>query len=244
MRSYRPAGWLIIPATDSELAEHLKVSSSSGQPVVCLDRKLKDWQGDAVLVANEEGAYNATKHLLRAGHKHLAVITGPLHLTNAVERLKGFQRALKEAKIQIDPEYMPEARFDRQSGYEAAMRLLRMLPRPTAIFACNDMMAYGVLSAARELNLRCPEDLSVVGFDNLDLTEFTAPALTTVQQPGYQLGATAARLLLERIDGQEGPRKTIVLPTALKLWNSVAPPGGDPDPDISIAKSPREKQRL
>ena len=224
MSSYRPAGWLVIPATDSKMAKHMKAFSTSGPPVICLDRQPEGWGGDTVLVANEEGAYNATCHLLRAGHRHLAVITGPLHLANAVDRLKGFQRAVKEAGVRIEPEYMPEARFDRQSGYEAAMRLLRMLPRPTAIFACNDMMAYGVLSAARELNVRCPEELSIVGFDNLDFTEFTAPPLTTVQQPGYQLGATAARILLERIDGSQAPHKTIVLPTALKIWNSVGPP--------------------
>jgi DNA-binding LacI/PurR family transcriptional regulator len=229
LRSYRPSGLLVIPAADSAIAAQLKDSSTAGPPVVCIDRRPQDWPGDMVLVANEEGAYKATQHLLQAGHRHLAVITGPLHLSNAVERLRGFQRALKGARIHIEPEYMPEARFDRQSGYEAALRLLRMLPRPTAIFACNDMMAYGVLSAARELNIRCPDELSIVGFDNLDFTEFTAPALTTVQQPGYQLGATAARLLLERIDGLKGPPKTIVLPTALKIWNSVAPPPSSGD---------------
>ena len=210
--------------------------------MICLDRKLEGWPGDTMLVANEEGAYNATRHILRAGHRNVAVITGPLHLSNAMDRLKGFQRALKEAGIHIEPEYMPEARFDRQSGYEAAMRLLRMLPRPTAIFACNDMMAYGVLSAARELNVRCPEELSIVGFDNLDFTEFTAPALTTVQQPGYQLGAMAARLLLERIDGSKEPYKTIILPTALKIWNSVGPPPGENGKSRVARKSLKKKR--
>jgi LacI family transcriptional regulator len=158
------------------------------------------------------------------GHKNLAVITGPLHLTNASERLKGFRRALVEARVSIESEYVQEARFDRPSGYQAALRLLRMVPRPTAIFACNDLMALGVLLAARELNLACPEELSIVGFDNLDFAEFTAPALTTVHQPGYQLGATAARLLLERIDGLKQRAKKMVLQTELKIRNSTAPP--------------------
>ena len=77
------------------------------------------------------------------GHRHLGVITGPVHLPNAVERLKGFKRAIAEAKLTVQPEYIQEARFNRDSGYEAAMRLLRMLPRPTAIFACNDLMDIG-----------------------------------------------------------------------------------------------------
>jgi LacI family transcriptional regulator len=147
-----------------------------------------------------------------------------MHLTNAVERLKGFRHALDESRVSIEPEYIQEARFDRQSGYQAALRLLRMVPRPTAIFACNDLMALGVLLAARELNVSCPDELSIVGFDNLDFTEFTAPGLTTVHQSGYQLGATAARLLLERIDGSKQRTKKVTLPTELKIRHSASPP--------------------
>jgi DNA-binding LacI/PurR family transcriptional regulator len=222
MRSYRPAGWLVIPATDSYMATQLKSSAIAGPPVVCIDRQPPGWKGDVVLVANEAGAYSATQHLMRMGHRQLAVITGPLHLTNAVERLRGFKRALAEAKVAIEPEYIQEARFNRQSGYQAAMRLLRMLPRPSAIFACNDLMAMGVLLATRELGLRCPEDVSVVGFDDLDFAEFTAPALTSVHQPGYQIGTTAARLLLDRIEGSQKPPQKISLPSELKIRHSVA----------------------
>ncbi len=221
LQAYRPAGWLVIPAVDSEIANHLK-SAHSWPPVVCVDRRPEGWTGDVVLGANEAGAYSATRHLLRMGHRQLAVITGPLHLANAVERLKGFKRAVAEARLATGPDYIQEARFDRESGYQAASRLLRMLPRPTAILACNDLMALGVLLAARELGLNCPNDLSVVGFDNLDFSEFTAPALTTVHQSGYQLGTSAARLLLERINGLKQPPKRVVLPTELKIRNSVA----------------------
>src|ERR1700751_628525 len=159
MRSYRPAGWLVIPATDSQMATQLRSSAISEPPVVCIDRQPPGWKGDVVLVANEAGAHSATQHLLRMGHRQLAVITGPLHLTNAAERLKGFKRALAEARVSIEPEYVQEAFFDRPSGYHAAMRLLRMVPRPTAIFACNDLMALGVVMAARGLNVECPADL-------------------------------------------------------------------------------------
>lgn len=220
LHSYRPAGWLVIPAVDSEIAPHLK-SGHSWPPVVCIDRRPEGWSGDVVLVANEAGAYSATEYLLRMGHRRLAVITGPLHLANAVERLRGFKRALAKAKVALEPDYIQEARFDRDSGYHAATRLLSMLPRPTAIFACNDLMALGVLLAARELGLDCPRELSIVGFDNLDFAEFTAPALTTVHQSGYQLGTTAARVLLERIGGLQEPPKRVVLPTELKIRSSV-----------------------
>ena len=107
-------------------------------------------------------------------------------------------------------------------GYTAAIRLLRLLPRPTAIFIANDLMALGALVAVREFKLTCPEDVSIVSFDGLDITEFSDPALTAVYQPGYQLGQTAARLLLKRINGMTGPARKIVLTTELKFRNSVA----------------------
>ena len=224
LRSYRIAGLLIIPAAGADIAGHLRAYASASVPVVCIDRVPDGWRGDAVLVANAEGAYLATRHLIQMGHERLAVVAGPLGLTNAAERLKGFTRALSEAQIEIEPEFVQEARFDTASGYEAALRLLRMLPRPTAIFACNDLMAFGVLQAARELNLRCPEDLSIAGFDSLEFTKFTDPSLTSVYQPGYQLGATAARLLLQRIDGMRSAPKKVLLPTELRKRNSVGPP--------------------
>lgn len=223
LQSYRPAGWLVIPAAESRIAAHMR-SVNTTTPVVCLDRQPKGWDGDVVLVDNETGALNATRYLLRMGHKRLAAITGPLNLTVAVERLEGFKRALREAGITLEPDYVQEARFERSAGYEAAKRLLGMLPRPTAIFASNDLIALGVLAAAREMGLRCPEDLSVVGFDNLDFSELTAPALTTVYQSGYQLGTAAARLLLDRIGGKKHSPERIFLPTELKIRESVAIP--------------------
>jgi DNA-binding LacI/PurR family transcriptional regulator len=222
LHSYRPSGLLLIPAAGSRVAASLKRFAASGIPVVCIDRQPPGWNGDLVLVANDQGTYEATRHLLRMGHSRVAVVTGPHHLPNAVERLRGFEKATAEAGVSVQPEWVQEARFDRHSGYEAAMRLLALHPRPTAILACNDMMALGTLQAVRESNLRCPEDVSIVGFDNLEFTEFTAPALTSVHQPGYELGATAGRRLLETIRGLNPEPRTIVLQTELKIRNSVA----------------------
>jgi LacI family transcriptional regulator len=224
LRSYRPAGLLIIPAAESNLSAELGPPSPDRVPIVCIDRRPAEWQGDAVLVANEEGAFAATEYLLKMGHTRLATIAGPSHLTNAVGRLNGFRKALQKSGIKLIPEYIQEAQFDRSSGYRSAIRLLSMLPRPTAIFAANDLMALGAFLAARELRLRCPEDISIIGFDNLDIAMFTDPPLTSVHQSGYQLGATAARLILERIKGKKGRAQQIVLPTELKIRNSVAPP--------------------
>jgi LacI family transcriptional regulator len=112
--------------------------------------------------------------------------------------------------------------FDRASGFEAALKLLRPTPRPTAIFAGNDLMAMGVLMALRELGLRCPEEVSLAAFDNIDMADLLHPPLTSVQQPVYELGAAAAELLIQRIGGQGGGPRKILLETALVRRASVA----------------------
>jgi LacI family transcriptional regulator len=223
LRTYLPSGLIVIPSNFSDLTAQAQFYRQAGTAVVCVDRLPKHWNGDSVTANNEDGAYRATRYLLQMGHRQLATITGPLHLTNSQERLAGFRRALHEARISIAPEYVQETTFDKGGGYMKAALLLRMLPRPTAIFAGNDMIAFGVLLAIREAGLRCPEDISLMGFDNLDLAEMTNPALSSVSQPGYQLGMTAAQILLDRVAGDTGPAKHCVLETALTLRESVLP---------------------
>lgn len=224
LRTYLPAGLIVIPSTFSDLTVQARSYREAGAGVVCIDRLPKDWSGDTVTADNQAGAYKATRYLIEMGHKQLATITGPLHLTNAKERLNGFRQAIKEAKLQLASEYVQEATFDKQGGAMKARLLLRLIPRPTAIFAGNDMIALGVLTAIRDAGLRCPDDVSVIGFDDLDIAETTNPALSSVSQSGYQLGTTAARILLERIRGDAGPAKHIVLETSLQVRDSVAAP--------------------
>jgi DNA-binding LacI/PurR family transcriptional regulator len=218
LRSFRPSGLLIIPSAPEALMRSIRHSDAH---IVFVDRCPDQWHGDLVTADNEGGAYQAGLHLLSLGHRKLAVITGPLNVSNAADRLHGFQRAMKEAGISVGPEYIQEARFTSESGYSAALRLLQMLPRPTAIFASNDLLACGTLSAAEHLGLHCPKDVSVVGFDNLEFVQHTAPALTTVHQSGYQIGATACRMLLERIADGNKPPQRVVLATELKVRNST-----------------------
>ena len=227
LRTYLPSGLIVIPSNLSDLTAQAESYRKSGTAVVCVDRLPKEWNGDTVTADNETGAYNATNYVLRQGHKHLAMIVGPKHLTNVQDRLTGFKRALHENKIMIGPEYIQEATFDQQGGYSKTMFLLKMIPRPTVIFAGNDMIAFGAMLAFREARLRCPEDISVIGFDNLDLAEMTSPPLSSVSQPGYQMGTAAAHILIERVEGDQGPAKHIVLETTLKIRASVAPPAVD-----------------
>ena len=224
LRTYLPAGLIVIPSNFSDLTAQAESYRQSGTGVVCIDRLPKDWSGDTVTVDNEGGAYNATRYLIRMQHTRLAVITGPMHLTNAKQRLGGFKRALKEANLHIAPDYVQKTTFDKQGGYSKTLVLLRLIPRPTAIFAGNDMIALGALLAIREAGLRCPQDISIMGFDDLDLAEMTNPALSSVSQSGYQLGTTAARILLDRIQGDTGPAKHFILETSLRLRDSIAPP--------------------
>jgi DNA-binding LacI/PurR family transcriptional regulator len=222
LRAYLPAGLIVIPSNFSDLTAQTDVYRREGAGVVCIDRLPTNWSGDSVTANNEQGAYKAARYLIQLGHTTLAAITGPLHLTNATDRLRGFKRALRGAKLKLGPEYVQEATFDKNGGYSKTAILLRLIPRPTAIFAGNDMIALGALLAIREAGLRCPEDVSLIGFDDLDLGETTNPSLSSVSQSGYQLGATAADILLSRIKGDSGPAKHIVLETSLTIRNSAA----------------------
>ena len=238
LRTYVPAGLIVIPSNFSDLTAQAESYRRAGTGVVCIDRLPKNWSGDSVTANNEEGAYNATRCLIQMGHTKLAAITGPLHLTNATERLNGFKRAMREAKLHLDPEYIQETTFDKQGGHSKTLILLRLIPRPTAIFANNDMIALGALLAIRKAGLRCPEDISLMGFDDLDIAETTNPSLSSVSQSGYQLGTTAVRILLDRLKGDQGPAKHFVIETSLKLRDSVAPP-----PESS-GRNPASKSRL
>lgn len=221
LKSYLPAGLLVIPAEDSRMGDQ-PVRNGRRIPTICIDREPAGWKGDSVRADNETGAYTATLHLIDYGHRQIATIAGPLHLTSATERLSGFRRALKEASLPLPVRYIVHAQFDRASGFDAALKLLRPSSRPTAIFAGNDLMAMGVMMALRELGLRCPEDVSITGFDNIDTADLLHPPLTSVQQPVYRLGAAAAELLIQRIGGQGGGPRKILLETELVRRASVA----------------------
>jgi DNA-binding LacI/PurR family transcriptional regulator len=224
LRTYLPLGLIVIPSNFSEMTEQAASYRRAGAAVVCIDRKPRGWKGDTVTVANESGAHRAVRHLVRLGHTRIAMISGPLHLTNSQDRLKGFKRALRAANLSIRPEYIQETSYSKADGHSAAMILLRTSPPPTAIFAGNDLIALGALQAIRESGFLCPEEISLVGFDDLDISSMTNPPIFTVYQPGYELGATAMRLLLERIADWDGPPRHVVLQTELRIRESVAPP--------------------
>ncbi len=224
LRTYLPAGLIVIPSTFSDLTRQAEAYRRAGSVVVCVDRAPELWSGDTVTVDNEGGAYNATRCLLELGHRQVSTITGPLYLTNAQERLNGFMRATRDGGALVNPGYVQEATFEKLGGYSKARVLLRLIPRPTAIFAGNDLIALGALQAIREAGLKCPEDLSVIGFDDSEVAAMMSPELASIAQPGYQLGTTAASILIARVNGDATPPQHVVLDTALRVRHSVAPP--------------------
>jgi LacI family transcriptional regulator len=215
LSSFFPAGIILIPSLDH------KVNTTAHYPMVCIDRRPPDWQGDSVTAENFAGGYLAGKHLLQHGHRNIAIVRGPANVVTATDRLRGFLKALEEQNISVSPEYVQAGAFDQENGYLCTMRLLRMVPQPTAIFTTSDLMAVGALLAIKASKLRCPQNVSLVSFDGLYFTEFTEPALTSIVQPSYQLGHAAARLLIERIEGDTSPPRHIVLKTELRIRDSV-----------------------
>jgi LacI family transcriptional regulator len=248
LRTYLPAGLIVIPSNFSDLTAQAESYRRAGTGVVCIDRLPKNWSGDSVTADNEAGAYHAIRSLIQMGHTKLAAISGPLHLTNAKDRFAGFKRALREAKLHLAPEYAQETTFDKQGGYSKTNILLRLIPRPTAIFAGNDLIALGALLAIREAGLRCPEDVSIMGFDDLDLADTTNPSLSSVSQSGYQLGTSAARILLDRLEGDKSPAKHLILETSLKLRNSTGAPPNDvrssPAVNLTSGTKPNRKRAV
>jgi LacI family transcriptional regulator len=183
--------------------EHLTRLHEQGFPIVMIDDQAEPTSIPWVGAGNRMGSYAATRYLLRQGHRRIAHIQGPSKFLVSHERYEGYCEALNESGVTLDSTLVMEGDFMPQGGRNCAIKLLSLEKRPTAIFAANDLMAYGVLAAAEELGLRIPEDLSLIGFDDIPLSAHTRPALTTVRQPFSSIGQRAIELLLSLM---ESPR--------------------------------------
>jgi LacI family transcriptional regulator len=173
---------------------------------------------------NWNGGLAATRHLVELGHRRIAIISGPADVLCSRARVAGFRSAHDEAGIPVDPELVRFGNFYVDGGYEHAMRLLTGPDRPTAVFAGSDMQAMGVFRAARKLGLDIPRDLSVIGYDNLPVSEWIGPALTTVNQPLRDMAGTATRMVLDLARGAEPATTRIDFVTELVVRESTAAP--------------------
>jgi DNA-binding LacI/PurR family transcriptional regulator len=201
----------------------LRVLLNKSIPLVDLDRRSGLENVDTVVLDNRLGAAIATRHLIERGHKRIAMISGPIHLSNARARFDGFRKALRSAKITIPDEYIEFGDFREQTGQDAAERLLALRRRPTAVVVANNEMTAGALLAIRQREIKVPRDLSLIGFDDARWAQYSDPPLTVISQPTDAMGKKAAELLLGRIGGITAPR-TIVFKPELIVRRSTAPP--------------------
>ena len=193
-----------------------------GKPVVIAYSTSKD--ACFVTYDNEKIATQLTHHLINAGHRHIAVISGLAHTPPVLLRLKGIQKAFDEAGLTLDSKLIYNGDWERDSGYRCMKDLLKHSnPRPTAVFAMNDLMAIGAIDAILEAGLRVPQDISVVGFDNREVSEVVSPKLTTAEIDLKTIGYTAAQMVTERLTaaGQYVNQRKIIIPSKIVLRETV-----------------------
>jgi LacI family transcriptional regulator len=210
---------LVASGDDAQIVEHCR---GLRLPLVLLDREIEGVAADLIEVDHAAGGELATTHLLGLGHARVACVGGPVDLMPSREREAGWRRALAKAGVVPRPSELVRGDFGPQGGATAMRTLLRAADPPSAVFVCNDMMAIGALNAAHAEGVRVPQELSVVGFDDIELAAYTLPPLTTVAQPKEAIGTGAAQLLLERIRAGRTELARRVLQPELRVRESTA----------------------
>jgi LacI family transcriptional regulator len=192
-------------------------------PIIQLDRALPGLDADLILAGQEEGAWQATRHLIELGHRQIACVSGPADLPRSRERVGGFLRAMEEAGLAVPEGAIVHAEFTSAGGHAAFGSLLARPQRPTAVFVASDLMAIGVLCAACGAGVRVPDELSVVGYDDIGGASYAAPPLTTIAPPKREMARLAIHQLIERIRGGHEPHRSVALASSLVVRASTAP---------------------
>ncbi|NWG15535.1 MAG: LacI family DNA-binding transcriptional regulator [Chloroflexi bacterium] len=219
MEAEHVAGLIMVPSQSSE-EQQLSRLKKIGIPVILLDRVADDFEVDAVKVDNERGAADAVRHLIALGYRRIATITGPVHLTTGRERYTGYRSALEANGLAYDEALVKIGNFKTESGYQLTRELLAMAEPPDAIFVSNNMMTLGALRALREQEIRVPQEMALVGFDDMPWSGDLYSPLTVVSQPTYELGQEATNLLLRRLADPGLPFRTVILQTRLIVRES------------------------
>jgi LacI family transcriptional regulator len=195
-------GIVLIPyhLTNDDIDELLR---RTGAAITVLGRHITHPGVDVVSADDEKATYDTVRWLIHEkGHHRIGFVSGPPHFSVSVRRQRGYERAMNEAGLEIESRWIQEGDFTQEAGQRTMVALLALRNKPTAVFSCNDIMAIGALNAARELNLRVPEDIAIVGFDNVPAATLVRPTLTTVAQYPIDMGRLLAEALFERIDGK------------------------------------------
>lgn len=213
----RVDGIILAPTTEQDVTPLQLLER--GLPLVFIDRELSGGDLDSVLVDNVGGARTATRHLIDLGHTDIAIISGPLNTTPGRGRYDGYLMELCRAGIEAPEAYRRVANFRESSGYEAMEQLLKLEQPPTAVFCANNLMTMGALKALQANHVAIGDEMSIIGFDDLDMASLLNPPLTVIDRPAVEQGAIAARLLLKSFANNEADvpseRQRIVLPTQL-----------------------------
>jgi len=201
LQAERVAGVIISSADENSTS--CESLLRNGVPIVAMDRRLSQFDVDTVLVDSIKGAYQATSHLIGLGHRRIGLIGAPSRITASRERREGYERALSEHGLELEQTLIKIGNTKQDGGYQKACEFLEMDDPPTAIFAINNLTTLGALNAIHEKGLNIPQDVAIVGFDDMPWALSLDPPLTAVAQPTYELGCTAANLLLQRIADKE-----------------------------------------
>jgi DNA-binding LacI/PurR family transcriptional regulator len=209
------AGIIIVP-TNLDI-ENYRSLFSSGTPFVVIDRRLPIQDLDMVLVNGSAGAEMAVDHLFSLGHQKIGYVGGLKHISVMQEREQGFIGGLRKHNLQLFPEFIQQGNNRQDGGYTGVSKLLSLSQPPSAILIANNLMTLGGLQAIHEFGLEIPENISLVGFDDMDWASSLRPPLTVIAQPSYKMGELSASILLERINAPEQSYQTVVLNTELVI---------------------------
>lgn len=210
-----------VTGESKEEKRYIQELHRKGIHLVLIDREIEGYFTNVVMIDNRGAAFKATKHLLDLGHRRIGLISAPLKIKIFTERHRGYREALAENGIDFDEDLVVEGDQTSRSGEEAVKYFLSLKNPPTAIFATNDVMAIGALRELQRNNLKVPQDVSVIGFDDIPLASLVSPPLTTIAQPIYEIGAQAMNLLIRSIEKKDLVKSKIILDTKLVIREST-----------------------
>ncbi|MBA7639929.1 Ribose operon repressor [subsurface metagenome] len=201
---------IIIAPSDTENRD-IGIFNKIISPFVVVDREIKELNKDLIIINNKKGAYEAASYLISNGHRRIVILAGPQYTKTAQDRFMGWKRALEE-KALFREEFAFWGNFSIDSGYEMMKKVFNNLGKVDAVFACNDLIALGAIQAIEEKKYKIPDDISIIGFDDIYLSRFLKSPLTTVKQPIYDMGKIAAEILLDRMSSSKDfvPKKVVI----------------------------------
>jgi DNA-binding LacI/PurR family transcriptional regulator len=218
LKSESVDGFVVAPSNEKD--QYVKQLIQDGFPIVCIDRGLKDVDVDLVKVDNQQGVFKAIEHLIKLGHKRIGFIVGNPSIPTSQERLDGYHQAMKQYGIEIDASLLLGEKSDYESGTRLTARLLDLENPPTAIFTGNNLLTLGALEVINQRGLRIPEDVAIIGFDDVYWANSLNPPLTAVRQPGFEIGKKAMELLMQRIQSPDAATLDVIFKTELMVRKS------------------------